>query len=634
MQHFHFKISEKSMSKYALKPLMLIVLLSFCCFSSVLAQQKIFDVSIEKNIMIPAEDGVLLATDIYRPAADGQAIPEKLPVLFQRTPYNKSGERLVKQAMLLASRGYVVALQDLRGRYASEGIFIKYNSLEASDGKASIEYLAQLPFSDGRVAMWGTSYGAHTQADASKLNPKGLSAMLINMGGMTNAWDHAVRQGGAFELGRELSWAWRQIPLETNDTLIKAYFENEKIDDWYKKWPFEKGLNPLSVAPDFEEYFFKELTNSDYNDYWKSIGLNWEEYFEQTADVPMVHIGGWYDIFLRGTIANYLALSKIQKTPKWLIIGPWTHSGNANTFAGDVDFGADAAINDFFDQYQLKWFNYLLKDSLHEDLPKSSIRLFVMGSGSGTKNENGRLNHGGFWLDADKWPLGNEKLIYHFHEEGILKPEKPIATNASTTFTFDPERPVPTIGGNNSARLKDGGYHQKEHPDFTGSLPPFLPLKARNDVVVFQTEPLEHAITVVGPIKVKLFCSSSATDTDFTVKLIDVYPPSADYPEGYELNLTDAIVRMSYRNGRHNRELINPGEVYELIFEPFPTANVFKKGHRIRVDISSSNFPRFDTNPNTGEAPGQSTRKIKADNTIFHNASFSSSIEFSILSEN
>lgn len=618
MQHFHFKISEKSMSKYALKPLMLIVLLSFCCFSSVSAQQMIYDVSIEKNIMIPAEDGVLLATDIYRTAADGQSVLEKLPVLFQRTPYNKSGDRLMKQAMLFASLGYVVAIQDLRGRYASEGVFIKYNSFEASDGKASIEYLAQLPFSDGRVAMWGTSYGAHTQADASKLNPKGLAAMIINMGGMTNAWDHAVRQGGAFELGRELSWAWRQIPLETNDSSIKAYFENEKIEDWYKRWPFEKGLNPLSVAPEFEDYFFNELTNSDYNDYWKSMGLNWEEYFEQTADVPMVHIGGWYDIFLRGTIANYLELSKIQNTPKWLIIGPWTHSGNANTFAGDVDFGADAAINDFFDQYQLKWFNYLLKDNMHQDLPKSSIRLFVMGSGNGTKNENGRLNHGGYWLDTDNWPLEGEKLTWYFHEEGILKPEKPISTNASTTFTYDPERPVPTIGGNNSARLKDGGYHQKEHPDFTGSLPPFLPLKARNDVVVFQTEPLEHAITVVGPIKVKLFCSSSATDTDFTVKLIDVYPPSADYPEGYELNLTDAIVRMSYRNGRHERDLILPEEVYEVNIEPFPTANVFKKGHRIRVDISSSNFPRFDTNPNTGEPPGKSRRKIKAENTIFH----------------
>ncbi|NND31409.1 MAG: CocE/NonD family hydrolase [Saprospiraceae bacterium] len=591
-------------------------------------QQIGVDIIVEKNVMIPADDGTLLATDIYRPASEGQVKTEKLPVLFQRTPYNKEGDRFVPQAALFASQGYIVAIQDLRGRYGSSGIFTKYNPLEASDGKTSVEFLSQLPYCDGKVVMWGTSYGAHTQADAAKLNPHGLRGMIINMGGMTNAWDHAVRQGGAFELGRELTWAWRQIPLEMNDPIVSAHFEREKIEDWYEAWPLRKGLNPLSIAPNFEEYFFEELTHGDYDDYWKETGINWQEYYDQTADVPMVHIGGWYDIFLRGTINNYLELSKIQTTPKWLIIGPWTHSGNTRTYAGDVDFGELSAITDFHEQYQIKWFNHLLRDSQYVDLPPQPIRLFIMGSGSGEMNPEGRLNHGGYWRNFEEWPPNGKEMTYYFHEDGLFDSAISKLENSGTTYTYDPKDPVPTLGGNSSARLKDGGYDQRERADFAVSEPPYLPLEARSDVVVFQTKPLENELAIAGPIKVKLFVSSSATDTDFTFKLIDVYPPSEDYPGGFDLNLTDAIVRMSYRNGRHTRDLINPGEVYEVDLEPFPTANVFKKGHRIRIDISSSNFPRWDTNPNTGEPLGASRRSIPADNTIFHDAIRNSHVRF------
>lgn len=595
------------------------------------AQTLGLDVVVEKNIRIPAADGTLLATDIYRPARNGEPLAEKYPVVFQRTPYNKEGERFVPQATYFASQGYVVVLQDLRGRYQSEGVFTKYNPLEASDGKESVEYLHSLPYANGQVVMWGTSYGAHTQADASKLDPNGLAGMVINMGGMTNAWDHAVRQGGAFELGRELTWAWRQIPLEMEDPIVKAHFEKEKIEDWYQAWPLRKGLNPLSIAPNFEDYFFEELTHGDYDEYWKETGINWEEYYGQTADVPMVHIGGWYDIFLRGTIKNYLQLAKMQKSPKWLVIGPWTHSGNVRTYAGDVDFGAESAITDFHEHYQIKWFNYLLKDSTYPDLATTPIRLFIMGTGDGSKNAAGRLNHGGYWKDFDQWPPNGKSMVYYFHQEGSLNITKADSDTSATTYTYDPEDPVPTLGGNSSARVKDGGYDQRERQDFAASDPPYLPLKSRSDVVVFQTEPLTEDLTIAGPIKLKLFVSSSATDTDFTFKLVDVYPPSEDYPSGFDLNLSDAIVRMSYRNGRHTRDLINPGEIYEVDLEPFPTANVFKKGHRIRVDISSSNFPRWDVNPNTGEPLGKSRRTVKAENTIFHDAVHSSRVELWVM---
>lgn len=631
-EYFYPQINQ-AMQKLGVNHCIALLLVAFHGWHiQLIGQQLGVDVVVEQNVMIPGQDSILLATDIYRPAINGSPLPQPLPLLLQRTPYGKTNERFADQAKYFASKGYVVAVQDLRGRYDSKGIFTKYNPLEAPDGAKTVTWLAGLPYVDGRVGMWGTSYGAHTQADASKLNPKGLAAMVINMGGMTNAWDHAVRQGGAFELGRELTWAFRQIPQEVDDPVVQAHFELEQIDDWYQAWPFRKGLNPLSIAPNFEDYILEEATHSDYDDYWREMGINWVEYYPQTADVPMVHVGGWYDIFLRGTIQNYQELQALQSTPKWLIIGPWTHSGNTRTYAGDVDFGPDAAISDFNLDFQTRWFDQMLKNKQVAGQPEKPVRIFVMGTGDGTKNQAGRLNHGGFWMETDGWPLPQAREnTFFFHADGSLRLDPAVEKESVTTFTYDPAHPVPTLGGNVSARVKDGAFDQRERPDFVGSLAPYLPLRSRDDVVVFQTEPLQEDLKVVGPITVRLYGSSTAVDTDFTVKLVDVYPPSADFPSGFDMNITDGIVRMSYRNGRHTRDLITPGEVYELTIEPFPTANVFKKGHRIRVDISSSNFPRWDVNPNTGEPLGKSRRKVLADNTIFHSATRASHIILPIL---
>ncbi|MGD8320921.1 MAG: CocE/NonD family hydrolase, partial [Gemmatimonadota bacterium] len=534
--------------------------------ASLQAQELGRDVVVEKNVMVPTRDGIALATDIYRPAVDGRPVDTPLPLVLQRTPYGKGSDRFVTPALYFAGHGYVVAVQDLRGRYDSGGDFVKYDPHDAPDGYDAVEYLAHLPYVDGRVAMWGTSYAAHAQADAAKMDPPGLAALVVNMGGMANAWDHAVRQGGAFELGRELTWAFRQIPLEVDDPVVKAHFEKETVNDWYAAWPFRRGLNPLSIAPNFEDYILEEATHADYDDFWKAMGINWEEYYAQTGDVPMVHIGGWYDIFLRGTIENYRELSRLQTTPKWLVIGPWTHSGNARTWAGDVDFGPDAAIPDFDTGYQLRWFDRLLKEGSAKGTSERPVRLFVMGGGDGTRDPQGRLRHGGHWMEADGWPLPDaQPTSLYLHAGGGLSTEAPTEPRASTTYTFDPRHPVPTLGGNVSARVKDGAYDQRERPDFYGSRPPYLPLKARSDVVVFQTDPLTEDVQVIGPLEAHLFVSSTAVDTDFTVKVLDAYPPSADFPSGFDMNLTDGIVRMSYRDGRATRELITPGHVYEVV---------------------------------------------------------------------
>jgi putative CocE/NonD family hydrolase len=584
------------------------------------------DFIVERDVMMPMRDGIVLAADIYRPAIDGIAITEPRPVLLTRTPYGKDTVRTVNSAEYYANRGYVAVIQDMRGRYRSAGEFTKYSEKETGDGYDTIEWLAKQPYADGRVGMWGTSYGAHTQADAAKLNPPSLKALLMNEGGMANAWDHAVRHGGAFELGRELTWAFRYIRQETDDPVVRQHMDNAKIDDWYDAWPFRRGLSPLSVAPEYEEYIFEEYENSDYSDFWRRITLNWSDYYEQTADVAMLHVGGWYDIFLRGTIQNYVELSRIKESPVEMLIGPWTHSGNTVTFAGDVDFGEAAAISDFHTGFQVRWFDRHLRNNAAVPARKP-VRLFVMGTGDGSRNADGRLFHGGYWTEADTWPLpGATDTAFYFGGAGELTTEIPDDEAGSTTFTFDPQHPVPTLGGNVSARVKDGAYDQRERPDFVGSRPPYLPLRSRHDIVVFQTEPLAEDIVVAGPVEVVLFASSSAVDTDFTAKLIDVYPPSESFPAGFDMNISDALVRASYRDDRHTRDLIEPGQVYRLVIKPFATANVFKKGHRIRVDISSSNFPRFDVNPNTGEPFGTNRRMISADNTIHHSAKYPSHI--------
>lgn len=570
------------------------------------------------TVMIPMRDGVRLATDLYQPAASPADSHQRYPVVLTRSPYGKSRDSDVALARLLAAHGYIAAIQDIRGRYASEGAFHKYAASEPADGFDSIAYLAALPNSNGRVGMWGTSYGAHTQADAAKLNPPALKAMLINHGGMSNAWDHAVRHAGAFELGRELSWAFRQIPIESDDPIVKRYFEQVSLNDWYQAQPLRPGLSPLSMAPEYEAYYFDELTRSDYDDYWQNMALNWRDHYAQSADAAMLHVGGWYDIFLRGTIENHVGLSKLKHGPVQLLIGPWTHSGNARSFAGEVAFGADAAIVDFGLDFQRRWFDRYLKATPAES-EQAPIRLFLMGAGDGRRTAEGRLMHGGYWTEAKQWPLpGATPTHYFLRAEGELSLKAPADDNSSTTFSFDPEHPVPTLGGNVSSRVGDGAYDQRERQDKPGSRPPYLPLSARSDVLVFQTEPLAHEVIVAGDIDVVLYVASSAVDTDFTAKLIDVYPPSEDFPAGFAMNLSDAIVRVSYRDDRTQRDLIEPGTVYRLSIRPFATANIFKAGHRIRLDISSSNFPRFDVNPNTGEPLGRNRRSIKADNTVFH----------------
>ena len=586
-----------------------------------------------QDLMLAARDGTLLATDIYRPGNGGTATAERLPVLLHRTPYDKTDAAAVSIAEALAKHGYVVLIQDTRGRHHSQGVFEKYYSYDAYDGYDSIEWAAKQPFCDGKVGMYGTSYAAHTQADAAKLAPPHLRALLLNMGGMSNAWDHSVRYDGAFEMGRQLTWAWSQALDDAKDPVTKGMLSKEDVNAWYSALPIRKGLSPLAAAPNYERYYLEEATHSDYDAHWDTLGMQWEKFYAQTADVPMMHVGGWYDIYLRGTIENWRRLGALKKSPMRLLIGPWTHHGNTASFAGDVEFGPAAAIKDFDTNFHLAWFDYYLKGIKTAASTQAPVRYFLMGTGDGHKDSAGRLYHGGEWRESKVWPPAEARAaIFYLHADGSLNLHAPSPSEpAATVFRFDPAHPVPTIGGGVSKRLKDGAYDQRERADMPGSRPPYLPLRARSDVLVFESEILKQDAVLAGPVEVTLYAASTATDTDFTAKLIDVYPPSADFPAGFDMNLTDGIVRASYRDHSETRQLLVPGKIYCIVVRPFDTANVVKKGHRIRLDISSSNFPRFDVNPNTGEPLGSSRLLMTADNTLYHDPAHASAVKLFLM---
>ena len=423
-----------------------------------------FDVVLaERDFMMPMRDGVRLATDIYRPTDGGEIVSDPLPVLLQRTPYDKTGDRIVEAAEFFARHGYVVILQDLRGRYQSEGEFTKYIG-EGQDGYDAIEFIAELDFTDGKIGMWGTSYGAHVQANAAKLRPPHLQTIVVNMGGMSNGWDHKVRNNGAFEL-QQVTWAFRQLAAETDDPVVRDRLAMEPVANWLRSLPLRKGLNPLSIAPNFEDYILTMQNHGDYDDYYKHLDVNWKEYYGETADIPMMLLSGWYDSYGGGTIDNYLGLSPLLDSPVQLVMGPWTHSGNTRSFAGNVEFGPAAAIDDFHHEFHLRWFNQFLKGQRASE-DSAPVRLFVMGSGDGHKDENGRMFHGGDWIEANDWPLpGTAMTPYYLQADGQLSTEKPQSESNSITYTFDPLDPVPTIGGSFSSTspiFEPGAYDQRE----------------------------------------------------------------------------------------------------------------------------------------------------------------------------
>ena len=621
------------------------------------------DVVVTRDTMVSMRDSIRLATDIYFPADGDTPLPGKHPTLLHRTPYNKEDtEAGLGFGRWFARRGYICVIQDCRGTYASEGD-VNFIAPEAEDGYDTLLWIDQQPWSNGEVGTWGTSWAGWTQTGPAALGAPNLAAMIPNMSGAVGH-ESSVRQGGALEL-RFLAWAfWHsagnpQARLKSDPTIDTALnFGAPSFTDWLTRMPIRGGQTQLALVPAYEKWALQILTESDFTEYWQQPSLAPALYHDDWPDAPILIVGGWYDSYTRSTFRNFEGLAARQRASAKVLVGPWTHGHGTveQPFAGDVEFGREAALESFRDLH-LQWFDAAMRkvDNGIDQMPP--VRIFVMGGGGGHRANSGRLFHGGYWRDEMEWPLARTEFTpYYLHGDGGLSPREPTETDSSTTYRFDPANPVPSIGGSVSSlvemgplpagianpamaprgsRMRDimspGGFNQVEGPQYWGCQPPYLPLGSRPDVLVFQTEPLERDVEVTGPIDVHLVVASSAVDTDFTAKLIDVYPPSSSYPAGYALNLTDSILRLRYRNGPEQADFLPPGEIAQITITLYPTSNLFVAGHRIRLDISSSNFPRFDVNPNTGDPLGTERRRVGADNTVFHAAGHPSRLVLPII---
>jgi uncharacterized protein len=607
-------------------------------------KEQLYDVALTSDVMVSMRDGVRLATDVYRPARNGKPLPGRFPVILERTPYGKTvvsrSELSVQEpvaksradvARFFVSRGYVVIYQDCRGRYGSEGEFVKYLS-DGHDGYDACAWIVRQPWCNGKIGTMGLSYAAHTQGALACANAPGIAAMFLDSGGFANAYQDGIRQGGAFEL-KQVTWACKaafESPTVVKDPIRVKALQAIDIKGWFARMPWKRGHSPLTPAPEYESYVYDQWEHGTFDSFWKQLGIYAAGFYDSFSDAPMVFMSAWYDPYPRSATNNYSALSRKKKGPVRLILGPWTHGDRTLTYAGEVDFGSAATIDgnlapDFL-TLRLSWFDCWLKGAHNGVAAEPAVRLFIMGGGTGRRNQQGRMDHGGHWRAEKDWPipdLRNTKYYLHGDEvrgSGRLATELPAVGAAPVSYDFDPEHPVPSIGGTITSGepvMRGGAYDQREGPRFFGSREPYIPLAARPDVLVFETEPLASDLEVTGPIVAKLWISSDRPDTDFTIKLIDVYPPNEDYPDGFAMNVTDGILRVRYRKSWEKPEPLQPGEVAQVTVEAFPTANLFKRGHRIRLDVSSSNFPHFDVNPNTGAPEGAGLTRQVARNTLY-----------------
>jgi len=551
-----------------------------------------YAVRFERGVAVKMRDGVVLRADVYRPDADGQ-----FPVLLQRTPYNKAGG--FEFGLKAAARGYVVVIQDVRGRYTAEGEWYTFKH-EPDDGYDTVEWAAALPYSNGKVGMFGGSYVGATQMLTAIAHPPHLAG-IFPVVTASNYHENWTYQGGAFEQWFNESWTSGLA----QDTFNRQVARNTNAMHNIWKLPlsdyplFDAGAaagseNPRTLAP----YFIDWLAHPTYDDYWKRISI--EEHSSE-INVPVYSEAAWYDIFLGGSLQNYMGIkrrgaSDTARRGQRLLVVIGGHAGGGRHI-GEVDFGPAAEQVDQ-DAVMLRWYDAILKGENNGVEQEKPVKIFVMGRNA--------------WREEDDWPLARaQSTRYYLHSggksnslrgDGALILQGGTQTEPADHFVYDPADPVPTIGGPlccDATHLPPGPRDQR-------------PVEARDDVLVYTTPPLKQDIEVTGPVNLELYASSSAVDTDFTAKLVDVSP------NGFAQNLTEGILRARYRNSQEKPELMNPGEIYKLNIDLWATSNVFLAGHKLRLEVSSSNFPRFDRNPNTGESPEQAARVTKATNTIYH----------------
>ena len=552
--------------------------------------KNLFPVTVDRNVAVAMRDGTVLCADIYRPKAN-----RGFPVLVERTPYSK--ERDPEKGARIAERGFVYVVQDVRGRYASDGEFgagfFRAEHTDSEDGYDTIEWAAALPYSNGNVGTVGTSYAGWTQMELAHVRPPHLKA-IMPQAIAANLLDREM--SGVLRLGRVLWWTINTLAPDQR-VRAKTARPTEDVSEAERLWTErDRGkwlwFLPLQEIPD---------------DAMFAMGPHWRHWLENHAvdnfrfeakhwniEVPALVTTGWYDQQI-GSIKNFTGMAEHAATEEArrgsrLIVGPWTHVGpDFERTVGRMDFGADAA-RDYY-EIAARWFGHWLRDEESNlgDWPR--VQLFVMGANR--------------WRHEDEWPIkGTRYTEFFIHSsgnantpqgDGLLSVEPP-GNEPPDEYSYDPRDPVMTL-------YSPAGQSEPHDQRL---------LDERTDVLRYATPPLETPVEVTGPITMKLWAASSARDTDFVVKLMDVWP------DGFTQELCYGIVRARYRESFESPSLLDPGRPYEFTFAVNPTGNLFKIGHRIRVDVSSSDFPNFDRNHNTGGDDYGESKLVTARQTVFH----------------
>jgi putative CocE/NonD family hydrolase len=593
-----------------------------------------WDVAIERDRRVLMRDGVPLSVDLYRPAKWSTPEERRFPAILERTPYDKRRAVLEEAGRFFAARGYVVVVQDVRGRHRSEGEWYFLSRMEGQDGWDTVEWIARQPWCDGQVGTMGLSYSTATQQALAVLQPSALKTQIL----LDGAWDYhhrTLRHSGAFELGVLLPHAMR-LAREGKE-LARDEGLREALDQALEELPGRLGrvavrLRDASrgLPPAEARWFTDMMTRADRDDYWKQPTLCPAEHVDRYPDIPILLETSWYGHHAWATFEKYKALRARNTSPTRLVAGPWTHGFEdfERTWSGEADFGADSTLD--LDDLRLRWFDHFLKGRPTGVLDGPPVRIFVMGGGDGARDGDGRVQHGGAWRSEEEWPpVHTRPERLYLRADRTLRAEAPPPEVSPLRYRFDPADPVPTIGGQVQAPsfpgfLEGGAFDQRGRRTLWACRDE-EPLAARADVLVFQTEPLDEAMEVTGEVEVELWVSSSAVDTDFTAKLVDVFP------DGLALNLVDTILRARYRNARDRAEPMKPEKEYRLTLVLPPVSSLFAAGHRVRLDVSSSNFPRFDVNPNTGEPLGRNRGHVVAENVVYVDAEHPSSVVLPIV---
>jgi putative CocE/NonD family hydrolase len=546
-----------------------------------------YAVDMSLNVKVPMRDGVDLSADIYLPRAEGS-----FPTVLMRTPYSNNMDTMIEKGRLLANAGYVCVIQDCRGRWDSDGDYYPFR--EGADGYDTQEWIGQQAWSDGKIGMAGGSYVGAVQWQSAPHRSQYLTCMAPRVI-CCDYYTGLVYPGGAFQLNVLMTWGMR-----TNGRT------GQSID--FHNWT--EAFRSLPIAQLDESAgrdlpFWKDwVEHANYDEYWDAI--NDENRWDEIA-APALNMGGWYDLYAPHTFSNFNGLRQHGRTPQArqskLIVGPWPHALSTSPRTGDIDFGAHSMVD--LEALELRWFDYWLKGIDNGIVDEPPLRLFIMGIDE--------------WRDEHEWPLARtEWQTWHLHSSGnanTLRGDGRLSTGAPDSeatdhFVYDPIHPVQTVGGNNCCSphiVPWGPYDQRS-------------VEMRGDVLCYTSDPLTADLEVTGPITVVLYAATDGPDTDWTAKLVDVAP------SGYAKNLCDGIIRARYRESLSNPSLLDAGKVYEYEIEVGVTGNVFRQGHCIRLEISSSNFPRFDRNPNTGHDFGVDTEMRSARQTIHHSREYPSHI--------